>query len=49
LPIAQQPATPAALSFQVYLARASAVEAAFRQVDTAVDHLCDTLGLKPAA
>ena len=27
----------------------SAVEAAFRQVDTALDHLCDTLGLIPAA
>jgi hypothetical protein len=27
----------------------NAVEAAFRQVDTALDHLCDTLGLKPAA
>jgi hypothetical protein len=27
----------------------SAVEAAFRQVDAALDHLCDTLGLKPAA
>jgi hypothetical protein len=27
----------------------SAVEAAFRQVATALDHLCDTLGLKPAA
>ena len=28
---------------------ASAVEAAFRQVDLALDHLCITLGLKPAA
>lgn len=28
---------------------ASAVEAAFRQVDRALDHLCVTLGLKPAA
>ena len=28
---------------------ASAVEAAFRQVDAALDHLCDTLGLKLAA
>ena len=27
----------------------SAVEAAFRQVDHAIDHLCVTLGLKPAA
>jgi hypothetical protein len=27
----------------------SEVEAAFREVDTALDHLCDTLGLKPAA
>jgi hypothetical protein len=27
----------------------SEVEAAFRQVDTALDRLCDTLGLKPAA
>ncbi len=27
----------------------SDVEAAFRQVDAALDHLCDTLGLKPAA
>jgi hypothetical protein len=27
----------------------SEVEAAFHQVDTALDHLCDTLGLKPAA
>jgi hypothetical protein len=27
----------------------SEVEAAFRQVDTALDHLCDTLGLKLAA
>jgi hypothetical protein len=27
----------------------SAVEAAFRQVDTALDHLCATLGLIPAA
>lgn len=27
----------------------SAVEAAFRQVDTALDHLCTTLGLTPAA
>ncbi len=27
----------------------SAVEAAFRQVDTALDHLCATLGLNPAA
>jgi hypothetical protein len=27
----------------------SEVEAAFRQVDTALDHLCATLGLKPAA
>jgi hypothetical protein len=27
----------------------SAVEAAFRQVDLAFDHLCETLGLKPAA
>ena len=27
----------------------SAVEAAFRQVDLAIDHLCVTLGLKPAA
>ena len=27
----------------------SAVEAAFRQVDRAFDHLCNTLGLKPAA
>ena len=27
----------------------SAVEAAFLQVDTALHHLCDTLGLKPAA
>jgi hypothetical protein len=27
----------------------SAVEAAFRQVDTALDHLCHTLGLIPAA
>jgi hypothetical protein len=28
---------------------ASQVEAAFRQVDLAIDHLCTTLGLKPAA
>jgi hypothetical protein len=27
----------------------SEVEAAFRRVDAALDHLCDTLGLKPAA
>ncbi len=27
----------------------SAVETAFRQVDTALDHLCEKLGLKPAA
>jgi hypothetical protein len=27
----------------------SQVEAAFRQVDAALDHLCDTLGLRPAA
>ena len=27
----------------------SVVEAAFRQVDRALDHLCSTLGLKPAA
>jgi hypothetical protein len=27
----------------------SAVEAAFRQVDAALDHLCAVLGLKPAA
>jgi len=27
----------------------SAVEAAFRQVDLALDHLCTTLGLKTAA
>lgn len=27
----------------------SAVEAAFRQVDRAIDHLCTTLGLQPAA
>jgi hypothetical protein len=27
----------------------SAVEAAFRQVDLALDHLCATLGFKPAA
>jgi hypothetical protein len=27
----------------------SEVEAAFHQVDTALDHLCDTLGLKTAA
>jgi hypothetical protein len=27
----------------------SEVEAAFRQVDAALDQLCDTLGLKPAA
>ena len=27
----------------------SGVEAAFRQVDTALDHLCATLGLSPAA
>ena len=27
----------------------SAVEAAFRQVDRAIDHLCATLGLRPAA
>jgi hypothetical protein len=27
----------------------SEVETAFRRVDTALDHLCDTLGLKPAA
>jgi hypothetical protein len=27
----------------------SEVEDAFRQVDTALDHLCDTLGLTPAA
>jgi hypothetical protein len=27
----------------------SEVEAALRQVDVALDHLCGTLGLKPAA
>ena len=27
----------------------NSVEAAFRQVDNALDHLCDTLGLVPAA
>src|SRR4029453_1518123 len=27
----------------------SVVEAAFRQVDAALDHLCDALGLTPAA
>jgi hypothetical protein len=27
----------------------SAVEAAFRQIDVALEHLCDTLGLRPAA
>jgi hypothetical protein len=27
----------------------SAVEVAFRQVDAALTHLCDTLGLQPAA
>jgi hypothetical protein len=29
--------------------RTSQVEAAVRQVDTALDHLCGTLGLNPAA
>ena len=29
--------------------RPSEVEAVFRRVDVALDHLCGTLGLKPAA
>ena len=47
--LATAPTAPTAATPRQTRRQTSPIEAAFRQVDAALDHLCETLGLKPAA